>query len=74
MEDKLTLSNMLLNYHCMVKVKAAMDQFLDGLQYLGLLDSIREDPATWRIFFVAADVAVDAGKCKYTTCMHVYVS
>ena len=40
-EDKAILSNMLLNYYCLVKRKAAMDQFLDGLQYLSLLDYMR---------------------------------
>lgn len=61
MEDKSVVSSILLNYHCMTKVKAAMDQYLEGLESLGLLSRIQQDPSKWKNFFVDTGVLVDSG-------------
>ena len=40
----------LIDYHCLLKVKAEMDQFLDGLCLFGILDVSKPEPvcgANW---------------------------
>ena len=61
MEDKSVVSLILVNYHCMIKVKAAMDQYMEGLESLGLLSRIQADPSKWKDFFVDTGVAVNSG-------------
>lgn len=34
------VASLLINYHCMTKVKATMDQYIEGLESLGLLNRI----------------------------------
>ena len=41
LEDKSNVYSVLINYHCMTKVKAAMDQYIDGLESLDVLESVR---------------------------------
>ena len=36
MEEKSAISSVLVNYHCMMKQKAAMDQFIEGLESPGV--------------------------------------
>lgn len=38
MADRSELKAAMVDYHCMIKVKAAMDQYIEGLQ------SLNEDP------------------------------
>lgn len=40
-------------HHCVLATKAEVDQFCDGLQTLGVLQCIRENPELFREFFVA---------------------
>ena len=61
MSDKLTLTSTLLDYHCMVKVKAQMDQFAEGLEELGVLMLIRRYPEVSKPLFVAVSKAMSAG-------------
>ena len=61
--DKSMVASLLVNYHCMTKVKAVMDQYIDGLESLKLLNHIRADPLKWKDFFVDNGVTVDAGTC-----------
>lgn len=42
--DKGSLKAALLDYHCLLKVKAEMDQFVDGLADVGVLEHIRKYP------------------------------
>ena len=44
MEDKECLRLVLLDYHCLLKVKAEMDQFAEGLKSLGVLDMMKRHP------------------------------
>ena len=50
-EDRAVLSTALLDYHLMVKVKMEMDEFREGLQTLGTLDMIKENPSLWAPYF-----------------------
>ena len=43
----------LLDYHCMLKVKASMDQFIEGLKELHVLDLIKKYPQLTKPFFVS---------------------
>ena len=48
----------------MTKVKAAMDQYVEGLQSLDVLDEVRKDPEKWKVFFVDNNVKVDASESQ----------
>ena len=45
----------------MVKVKAEMDQFKDGLATLGFLKILTLTPAEWECYFLNQTKKVDAG-------------
>ena len=62
--DKSNVCSILVNYHCMTKVKAAMDQYVEGLQSLDVLDEVRKDPEKWKVFFVDNNVKVDASESQ----------
>ena len=49
--DKNVVITALLDYHVMLKVKGAMDQYKAGLETLGLLDKIQNDPLHWEPVF-----------------------
>ena len=53
LNDKVTLKSALVDYHCLLKVKAAMDQFCDGLQQVGVLQLARTHPKVLKPLFVA---------------------
>lgn len=61
-KDKTMIHSILVNYHCMTKVKAIMDQYMEGLGGLGLLHLVQANPVKWRDFFVDPGVNVDAGE------------
>ena len=44
LEDKESLTAALLDYHCLLKVKAEMDQFANGLEEVGVLQYVKEHP------------------------------
>ena len=50
--DKRIIDSLLINYHCMTKVKAIMDQYMEGLGGLGLLHRVQANPAKWRDIFL----------------------
>ena len=52
MEDKETVNGVLVNYHCMVKPKAAMDQFIEGLDRLEVTRLVRTHPTLAKSLFV----------------------
>ena len=51
--DKPGLRAALLDYHCVLKVKAAMDQYAEGLQQLKVLDLMRKYPLLTNPFFIS---------------------
>jgi len=75
MDDKAMIKNNLIDYYCLLKVKAEMDQFAEGLQDLGLLDMMRRQPALFKNLFVASTAAhltpgkpiiiIVGGQCKH---------
>lgn len=60
MADKCELKAAMVDYHCMIKVKAAMAQYAEGLQSLKVLDLVCKVPSLTRPFFVA-DNKITAG-------------
>ena len=52
MEDKECLRSVLLDYHCLLKVKAEMDQFAEGLKSLGVLNMMKRHPDLISSLFV----------------------
>jgi hypothetical protein len=51
MEDKGAIRAVLLDYHCMLKVKGEMDKFCDGLSAVGVLQFVRQYPDIMKPFF-----------------------
>lgn len=60
--DKSVLKSSLIDYHCLLKVKAEMDQFADGLASLGILDAVKKQPEVMKPLFVAQKCNLSAGK------------
>ena len=60
--DKPVLKSSLIDYHCLLKVKAEMDQFADGLSSLGVLDAVKKQPDVMKPLFVAQKCNLSAGK------------
>ena len=56
--DKITIKSSLLDYHCMIKVKAAMDQFAEGLDVLNVLQLIKRFHHLAKPMFVDNDSKV----------------
>ena len=52
-DDKPMLKSSLIDYYCLLKVKAEMDQFAEGLKDLGLLEMMRHQPSLFKSLFVA---------------------
>jgi len=59
--DKRRLLSALIDYHLMVKVKAEMDQYREGLQTLGFLEVLNSNPEEWQPYFVAEEKKLTAG-------------
>ena len=51
-EDKECLRSVLLDYHCLLKVKAKMDQFAEGLKSLGVLEMVKCHPDLFAPLFI----------------------
>ncbi len=65
MSDKSRLRSALVDYHCMLKVKAAMDQFAEGLQELGVLQLIKQYPELMKPLFVPNLKVLTAGMLMF---------
>ena len=61
LDERHNVVDALLDYHLMGKVKAEMDQFIDGLGCIGLLEALRENPASFAAFFLYTDVKLTPG-------------
>ena len=57
-----SLKSALIDFHCMLKVKAAMDQYAEGLQQLRVLELIQKHPLLAKRFFIAETKKVTAGQ------------
>ena len=75
LSDRPALLGALLDYLLMIKVKAEMDQFKEGLQTLGYLEVLQSNPSMWEEYFLDADVPLSTGTCSVhtqCTCMLYY--
>lgn len=61
LSDRPTVLSALLDYHLMIKVKAEMDQFKEGLQTLGFLEAVQSDPSLWDEYFLDKTLPLTAG-------------
>lgn len=52
MTDREELIDSLTQYHLLVKVKCSVDQFIRGLENVGILSLIRSNPEVWKPLFV----------------------
>ena len=61
--DKFEMCSTLKQYHTLTKVKAELDQFMEGLQSMGVLRMTREHSDKMKVFFVANDsIKLQRGK------------
>ncbi len=60
LSDKEVLKSMLIEYHCLVKVKASIDQFAEGLG--DALDLLRKFPSLSKPLFVANNEVLTASE------------
>ena len=51
LEDRPNVVSALLDYHLMGKVKAEMDQLIEGLNTSGFLDALKRNPVLFEPFF-----------------------
>ena len=42
LSDKATLLSLMINYHCIIKPKAAIDQFIVGLSSTGVMHYVQQ--------------------------------
>ena len=61
LKDVDDLVGFLLEYHLFVKVKAEIDQFVEGLMTLGFLGHLRKNPSLWQNFFVLSEDKLTPG-------------
>ena len=62
MEDKNSIVSSVTDYHCLIKVKAAMDQFMEGLNSGGVLEYIKKYPNIMRPLFCPRPSDLPAGE------------
>ena len=60
--DRQRLQEMILSYHCLLKVKAEMDQFWEGLSSLGVLQALTQNPSLMRNLFLSSSHKLTAGR------------
>ena len=66
--DRAMIKSSLLDYYCLLKVKAEIDQFSEGLEDLGLLAMMKRQPSLFKPLFVCNDSAcLLPGKCTRVT-------
>ena len=66
LSDRSNLKSVLVDYHCMLKAKAAMDQFSEGLQRLQRHDLIQRFPSLLKPCFVSSGKKITAGGYVYS--------
>lgn len=55
-KDRMTIVQTLSLHHCLLSVKAELDQMCDGLKLLGVLDASRQHPELFSRFFLRSHV------------------
>ena len=64
-QDKQDILSTLIDYHCLIKPKAAMDQFAEGLQYAGVLHYIKHHDSLLRDQLRYQPSILTAGKYRF---------
>ena len=72
--EKSDLLSVIIDYHCMLKAKAANDQFLQGLQVTGVLDCVRKFPDIMKSLFCFNKSTLTAGNDKNKMVILYYIS
>ena len=62
MSDRQRLQEVLLGYHCLLKVKGEMDQFREGLSSLGVLQALTQNSELMKSLFLPPRHKLTAGK------------
>lgn len=55
LSDKFEMCSVLKHYYTIAKVKPEIDQFLEGLETLGVLEMMRQCSDLMKVFFVPTD-------------------
>ena len=63
--DKDNVKSVLVDYHCMLKVKACMDQFAGGLQELNVIAKMDQYPNIMKPLLVDEPKVLTAGMLFY---------
>lgn len=71
-EDKPCVKSSLIDYHTMLKAKAEMDQFAEGLGSLGVLEMTKCYPDLFLPLFMNCSTPLTPGKCLHTD-MYRYI-
>ncbi|XP_019858492.1 PREDICTED: uncharacterized protein LOC109586727 isoform X2 [Amphimedon queenslandica] len=64
LDNKDNIQSILVAYHCFLKVKSEMDQFIEGLCVTGVLDFVRESPSVLKHMFVLIKKKLTAEELK----------
>lgn len=62
-DDQKSIVSSITDYHCLTKVKAAMDQFIEGLDVGGVLGCIKTNPHQLKPMFCPGENYLTAGNC-----------
>ena len=57
-----SFENYSISHSVIAKVKAELDQFIEGLHTFDFLSLVKADPETWKIFFVYAENRLTPGE------------
>lgn len=59
--DKANLLSLIIDYHCIIKPKAAIDQFIEGLQCSGIMHYVQHYPDIIKPLFCKPKSPLTAG-------------
>lgn len=63
LQDVSNVCAAMTDYHCMLKAKASMDQFMQGLDMCGVAEYVKTHPHLMKPFFHQIQQKMDAGMC-----------
>ena len=77
LDDKSAIVGAVALHHCVLSIKAELDQLKEGLEYTGLLQYIHKFPKAFESVFTSKDACkLTAGKCIRCICklpMRLYI-
>ena len=60
-QDKHSIVSLLIDYHCVIKPKAAIDQFIEGLHCSGVMHYVKHYPEIMEPLFCKPKIPLTAG-------------